>query len=641
MPQGIGVTGRFARIRALDPAEGLRMIPRFEAIPRFLLALLLSAMPACKGSVRPMHTRASDLGFAAARRLGRITQNVFQLGPEARPCLVPYPRPKVWPPIHDFRSDAIDLDAGATLTTAIGMKTFGYAPQEADRPRFTLTVEGSEGQANLLDEQGRTDFEPDRWVPVRARIPAGLGSPLTFHFSVTYPSGLKETRRSTAVWAVPRINREVWDERPNVLLVVFDTLRADHTQIYGYPRATTPFLSKLAAQGAVLETLIAPYPSTLTSHWSMFTGLDPPHHGGYPGSKKHPSDTTLAELLHRAGYRTAAFTEGGYVHSFFGFSRGFDSYHNGPDQGTDEFNGSAPETFARALEWIRHDADSRFFMFLQTYQVHAPYTPPPEYLAMFEKGYSGPWAQAFPVQASFSVNNEEVSLSAAQIRHIGALYDAEIRYLDDSFARFWTQLETLGIPEDTLVVILSDHGEDLMEHGWLHHGTTVYDPALRVPFVVRWPGHVPAGARLDCQRPMVDVMPTLLDLIDLEVPKALDGQSFAEDLGQGRCRKSRPAFTELLSSPYEREGKLPITSLRQGGWKLIRPRSGRAQELYDLSLDAEEKENQVDRKPKLAARMARAIDAYLSRARKDREDSAAPDLTPAVRERLRGLGYVE
>ncbi len=608
---------------------------------RAFSALLVATAAACgPDSPAQLPQLGAEVPVEAALAAGQIMLKELELPPVARSALVPFARRGEWPPIYDFSSEPLDVHPSTQVWGAIGMKTYGIEVQEGDRPTFRLLAEGAEGQALLLEKTGTVDFPPDQWLPFRLDLPESIGSPVKLRFTINYPPNIKPgAPKSTGTWAVPRVLRRRKTELPNVLLVVFDALRADRTGLYGYDRPTTPFLDRLAKRGAMVEQVIAPYPSTLTSHWSIFTGLSPPRHRAYPEQGVRPEAETLAEILRRAGFLTAAFTEGGYVHSLFGFGRGFDLYHNGSAKGLQDFLGTAEATFGLAADWLAQHKDSRFFLFLHTYQVHAPYSPPAEYLAKFETGYSGRWARSYPAKEAFPINNRETSVRPQEIAHLEALYDAEIRYLDDSLEDLWDRLQALGVLDDTLVLITSDHGEDLMEHGWMHHGTTLYEPALRVPLVVIWKGRVPEDSRLRCQRALVDLMPTILELIGLEPPQMLDGRSFAKELRAGVCGKSRPAYAELRNSTYKRHAGIPMASVSDGAWKLIAHEASGDAELYHLSVDPGEDRNLIESEGERAQGLRKALAAYLAAG----PQTAGPgeELTPEVEEQLRGLGYLE
>jgi arylsulfatase A-like enzyme len=583
---------------------------------------------------------AESLSFDHALENKHVLMKRFALGPIARAGLLPKARASL-SPVTSFDSDPIEALPGSEIILSMGMLSLGAEISEADQPVFRVDLVGPKGKKTLLEVTGQRDFALDEWWRSRIRIPNDLGTPVRIRFTVT-PTDSTGTNAGSAipVWGVPRLIASSQIARPNVLFVVFDTLRADHMSPYDYERDTTPFLTQLAARGAIANELVATYPTTLSSHWSMFTGLFPARHGVYPGvgGRSAPSESILAKNFQEAGYRTSAFTEGGFVHSIFGFATGFDLYHNSPKDKIHDLSGSAKSTFDLALDWLTEAKDDPFFMFLHTYQVHTPYEPSEPYRQQFaQSDYQGRWLERYPALVSFQINNRKIDLSEEEFAHILNLYDAEIRELDDLFASFWSELEALDILDNTIIVITSDHGEDFVEHGWINHGTTLYDPALLVPLIIIAPDQVPAGTRLRCQRSSTDLMPTVLELAGLEIPTGLDGRSMASELKRGACEGDHPAFSELLNATYGFQEDLPIVSLRSEGWKLIRHIKSGELEAYDLRKDPDERVSIPD---DVAPELIEALDAYIA-TRPDYVAEEEREVPQKLRESLKALGYVE
>jgi arylsulfatase A-like enzyme len=609
----------------------------------FATGVCLLSLAACRGEESaddsvvaqpPRSARAISFEDSLARDW--VVAKRLNLGSVSRSGLQPQPRTDVEFQ-NAFDSDPIVISAGDELLVSMGMLSLGASVPTGDRPRFRVDLVGSGGERRLLEATGQADFGIDEWSQRRVSLPTDLGSPAVLRFSVAPPEDPDPAGPAAfAVWGAPRVLTTGETRRPNIIFVVFDTLRADHTEPYGYHRKTTPFLSHLAAQGALVEQVVATYPTTLTSHWSMFTGLFPARHGVYPGAGRRQSPSrTLANHFQEAGYRTAAFTEGGFVHSIFGFDNGFDLYHDGPTKGINDLSGSAKDTFHLASTWLSEAKEDPFFLFLHTYEVHTPYEPSEAYRELYAKGYDGRWSDVYPPLATFAINNEKTDPTAEERAHIVNLYDAEIRELDALFEELWSRLDDLGILEDTIVVITSDHGEDFFEHGWLSHGTTLYDPALMIPFIIVGADGVEAGLRLDCQRSQPDFMPTLLDLAGLQIPDDLDGLSMLPALRAGRCEREHAAFSELLSATYKRQDDLPIVSLRKGNKKLIRHIPSGALEAYDLGSDPAEQQSAID---PTFRELEMELDAYIG-TRPDHVVEGDEEIPLDVQARLRALGY--
>jgi len=312
------------------------------------------------------------------------------------------------------------------------------------------------------------------------------------------------------------------------VLISIDTLRADHLGCYGYPRPTSPFLDQLARRATLFEEAYAPYPSTLVSHMSIFTGLYPREHGVLPPSSVlSPRVETLPEVFQRGGFRTAGFTEGGFVSGRFGFRRGFDVFVS------HERNRDRPvaSTFRRGLDFLAGLAPrDRFLLFLHTYAVHTPYDAPDRYQRLFWAG--DPPEDAIPASGPSLTRQNMTGERPRQavIDWLEARYDAGIRQTDDVLRHFFAELERLGLADQVTVVVTADHGEEFMEHGLFNH-TQLYRETLRVPLLVVHPDQRSA-ARQGGVVQLVDLAPTLYELARVTPGRRPSGASLARRLGR-------------------------------------------------------------------------------------------------------------
>lgn len=326
------------------------------------------------------------------------------------------------------------------------------------------------------------------------------------------------------------------------ILISIDTLRADHLGVYGYERDTSPFLDSLAVRGTLFERAIVQYPSTLTSHMSIFTGLYPQEHEVLPPSTVLSSEIeTLPEIFQRQGFRTAGHTEGGFMAGGYGFGRGFDEF-------TDTAYSSDTDverTFQRGLDFLRSlEADDSFFLFLHTYAVHDPYEPPERFRSLFWPG-DAPAAADSSGELLRQINQGSQSVSPETLRYYESQYDATIRYVDEVLQEFVTELESLGLLGETTLVITSDHGEEFGEHGKVAH-TQVYPECLFVPLLFVHPRQS-AGSRVPDLVETVDLAPTLLELAGIEASEAFSGRSLVGDLrGDRREDATSQAYAEVL-----------------------------------------------------------------------------------------------
>ncbi|MEZ5292952.1 MAG: sulfatase-like hydrolase/transferase [Vicinamibacterales bacterium] len=395
----------------------------------------------------------------------------------------------------------------------------------------------------------------------------------------------------------------------NVLLVTLDTVRADHVGAYGYPAARTPVLDRLAARGARFASATTTTPLTLSAHTSLFTGTFPTFHGVRDNTGFYVDESleTLAETLKARGYRTGGFIGAFVLDRRWGIAQGFDQYFDDFDLGQDVGPGldaiqrPGGEVVDKALAWLSTDDDRPFFGWVHLYDAHAPYAAPADYAARFP---------ATPVGA----------------------YDAEIAYADAQVGRLLAALDAQGHADDTLVVVLGDHGEQLGQHKEQAHGFFVYDASVQIPLLMAGPG---IGPRVvEDQVRIVDVMPTVLDLAGVQGPAVMQGTSLRPAL-DGEAL-SLPAFVESWYARYH-YGWSELRGLRDGRYKFI---LAPTRELYDLGQDPGETRNIADAEPGRADAMERALRALMARTASATAPKAPQPVDAAAEQRLRALGYV-
>ncbi len=422
----------------------------------------------------------------------------------------------------------------------------------------------------------------------------------------------------------------------NVVLISIDTLRADHLSSYGYERETSPNLDRLASAGVLFEGAYAHAPKTAPSHMSLMTSVLPEVHRvgnrvqGRRGARLSPGLPTLAELLHDAGYQTVAFTSGGNVGGGLGFRRGFERYEH--------LSVDARESFGRAADWVAGSPSQPFFLFVHTYQTHAPYLPPPGYYELYtDPGYAGripgrPGAHRGRAPGEFMRLADFGDPS--DVAHLQDLYDGCIRYVDDRLGSLLDALEEAGASDDTIVIVASDHGEEFLEHAGSGH-STLFDEVLRVPLIFRMPPALGDRPGLRVREPvgLVDVVPTILELLGLPPLAHSQGRSLLPLLRGEPDLSPRPGYAQTLT----REA----SALRLGRFKLVR--DGPEPRLFDLVEDPREQkplENRpgVRRSLTAAAREIERESSLLSRGLK--RPVAAP-VEPRQREMLEALGYLD
>jgi len=394
----------------------------------------------------------------------------------------------------------------------------------------------------------------------------------------------------------------------NVLLITLDTTRADHLGCYGYEKARTPRLDGLARDGVRFARAYAPAPLTLPAHTSIMSGLYPVAHGvRNNGHELAPGIRTLAEILKAHGYSTSAFISSFTVDSRFGIDRGFDVYD-------DTFRAKEPlksvsaerraeETFARFSRWLADIGSNRFFAWVHYFDPHLPYEPPP------------PYREGSPDRP----------------------YDGEIAYMDHYVGAVLDRLAERGILDKTLVVVAGDHGEGLGDKVETGHGVFLYEETLRIPLVFYDRAVFRRAQVVESAVRLVDVAPTILDMIGLKAEAAgMQGQSLVPWI-RGKTEKDLDCLIETFY-PRENFGWSELVGLVSDRWKFIHsPRS----ELFDLRADPGERNNlfgaSADKAGELAKRLQREILRLSS-------GPGVPEGPSSVkvedRERLRSLGYV-
>ena len=396
----------------------------------------------------------------------------------------------------------------------------------------------------------------------------------------------------------------------NVVVITIDTLRADHLGCYGDRAIETPNLDALALSAARFTRAFTPVPITLPAHTALFTGSFPMATGmhDFSGNRVPASAMTLAKVLHDQGYSTAAFLGAAVLDSRFGLNQGFDTYFDHFDlarldeTSLDMVKRSGDQVVDNALEWLKANPRRPFFLWVHLYDAHYPYTPPEPYAT----------------------------------RYRGRPYDGEIAFDDAQAGRVIALLKDLGVYDSAVLVVTGDHGEGLGEHGEKTHGFFVYNSTLHIPLFVKVPG---ASARqIDKEVSLVDVMPTMLQALQLPIPPSVQGRSLLSDI----LGKPSPSASNLYAESY-----LPLLhfhwsqlrALESDGLKYIEaPRP----ELYDTRVDPHETKNLLPGKQALSHEMR---DRLLTVERRYTPASGGgaketEPTDPALADRLRSLGYV-
>jgi arylsulfatase A-like enzyme len=501
----------------------------------------------------------------------------------------------------------IDLTVDPVLDLGLG-----YVPPENDgsRVRYRVSVDDGNGASVVLDEWLEMSPEGD-WQNRTVSLEDWSERSVTLELAT-------ETDDASSVWAAwssPEIRSQSAREKGwNVVLILLDTLRADHLGSYGHGRPTSPNLDALARRSVRFAEVVTQSPWTRPSHRALFSGL-------YPASTQGLHSPPLAALLWERGYRTLALTGGGYVHSKFGFDAGFDSY--------------------RVHDWLNDlssvtrniDTARRQFLFLHTYEIHDPLTH--DGLA---KGLPGG-----RVRPGFSgrIWRDLRPLTQEEIDYVKALYDSGVAFTDGQLGRLFEGFEAAGVFDSSIVIVTSDHGEELWEHGGFRHGKKLYDHQLLVPLIVWLPaalreeiGGIERGRVIEDQVRLVDLYPTVVDLLGLPLQHEVQGRSL-RPLLEGETLPEVDAYTEATITTVQ------LLSLRSKRYKFIQTVDGENPQVYDLQRDPAEKQNLSASSAEFVALLRRRVRAIRSGERRPEDVVDPEDMDPELREQLRALGYIK
>lgn len=432
----------------------------------------------------------------------------------------------------------------------------------------------------------------------------------------------------------------------NIILISLDTLRSDRLGCYGHTRNTSPHMDTLASQGILFLNARAQSSWTLPSHMSLFTSLYPSFHQVKNTDQcLSPHITTMAQILKKNGFTTAAFTEGGNLSQIHGFSRGFDIY----GEKSQDIN----ITFNQAMKWLRSNARERkFFLFIHTYENHTPYLRK----ALANPIKRGRLGETLPKnQQLFDIIFGRFLLTSQEKEYVKSLYDSGILYADSYIGMLLNVMEDLALMENTTLIVLSDHGEDLWDHGISpSHGVTLYEDQLRVPLII-YDRTLPSNFKIESPVQLIDIMPTLLSLNRIPIPPNLQGENLLPLIYSKNKSTNKTIFSEgtfygpnriaiikddykYVTIPRLHEVKgVPSTKILFVLEPGLEERS-----LFNLKEDPSEKNNLIDKEPVRAQKLFALLEKeYLSKSRNIKPMPLLQKPSQEQKERLKALGYIQ
>jgi arylsulfatase A-like enzyme len=423
---------------------------------------------------------------------------------------------------------------------------------------------------------------------------------------------------------------------PHVFVLLVDVLRADHLGCYGYERATSPNIDRFARDAVLFEQAISASTFTKTSVASLFTGLAPYNHGVYAGDLRDTKDritsdvlsrdlTVLAEEMRSNGYVTLGLVRNGQLRPHMGFGQGFDVYDDEPGW----IARMAGSFRAERGRWPRSEP---LFAYLHFLDLHAPYLPVPPYDRMFGRhsdtydGIELESAWGWYVQ---QVNSGKIVPSDVDMEQLRSLYDGQLVFVDAWIGRILDDLKADHLYDSSLIVLTGDHGEAFWEHGFIHHSNAPYEELLHVPLLIKLPGSENGGSRVETPVGLIDLLPTLLDLIGARSTAPRDGTSF-------RDRLEAPGAEPPPPATYVSEYKA-TAAIRKGRWKLVYSLR-RPIELFDLEEDPGERTDLYGKEPGIARELEERLRS-LFEARRRRAAAERVVVDPETLRQLEALGY--
>jgi len=543
-------------------------------------------------------------------------------------------------PLEGRSAFEIDVERGGRVRASYGL----HLPAGQELPTGTsigfgidfVTGAGTKSITRAVVTPG----DQREWLEAASDIPG----PGVLRFWAMVRGEVGDELELSAAFGVPTIQLEA-KRVPDVIVISVDTLRADRLGCYGYERKTSPNVDRLAASGILFENCLSQAPWTLPSYGSLFTSLYPAEHragisekadiwtkGGVTsdyaklGQKLIEAAPTLAGELSRAGYRTAGFYFNPYLTPRTGMSRGFDEYAF--------VRYSANAGVDKALAWLEFNEGLPRFLFLQLIDPHWPYAPPEPFDTQFSPR-SVESLENYPWPLASVRNNPQTDKRKALLSD---LYDGEIAYTDRELGRLFEYFERPGTLTKPLIVFQSDHGEELWDHGEFEHGHSMHRELLQVPLIISMPGSL-APRRVEEHVRMIDVFPTVMDLLGLGFPASLSGTSLVSMARGQHDGAHLVGFAEsiLWGRPYAPfdEAKTLVVD----GWKFVAGDGDAPPQLYRLADDPDERNNLAGSEPKLVAELYARLLAKYESARRGAEDGEALELSEDEQNQLDGLGY--
>lgn len=599
----------------------------------------------------------------------QVQESEFTINSDKRVILFQHPNSEV------VFKDVL-IKENAELKFGVGINQPAW-DKEGDGVLFEIIIVDEKSQKNVIFSRyidPKNNVEDRKWFDNSLNLKAFAGQRLSLVFKTT--DGPKSNRAyDWAGWSRPQIvssySKILEAKKPlhtNVILISIDALRPDHLSAYGYKKATSPNIDSLAREGVLFKNAIAQASWTLPSHMSLFTSLYPLVHKVKQETKLDSSKITLAEVSKGNGYYTAAFVDTVWLSHKYGFNQGFEIYDDrgGGTAGVAEIN-------RNVFDFLDEKYNEKFFLFVHIFDVHGPYEPPSPYNRMFYSGNeTDPNNHSLDFVKKLGQHDYLKLDGITDLKYVISSYDGEIAYVDNELGKLFNRLKELKIFDNTLIIITSDHGENLFGRQiYIGHGLVLCDDEIKIPLVMKLPKSASKNTVIEEQVQSIDIAPTVLDVLGIPINEQFQGRSLLPLVkGEKNGEERVYAFGEAskTGARFIRTNKWKFISgirdideiilhLRPSDNVNIADRIIEGEQLYDLENDPLERHNLIEQEKKVANELREKLMNWVGAnvefaARLEFESQAkygvkAPpesnkvELTEEEKERLKGLGYVQ
>jgi arylsulfatase A-like enzyme len=515
----------------------------------------------------------------------------------------------------------IEISKGDFLEFGIGIAENSRLIS-GQRFSFNVFFEDTSGKNLIFSRNLYPQFPEDRdWLDARINVSEYDGKKGRIIFEAKDNSEKHDTK---VAWSNPVLCRKR-EKGINVILISLDSLRLDHLGCYGYYRETSPCIDALAREGVLFENAVSQSHWTLPAHMSMLTSLYPSTHKVYIERNLERSKITLPQVLRKHGFTCFGCVAHTRLRPEYGFARGFDSYIY-KEYDFKAKRATAEEVTLKAMKFITENKHKDMFIFLHYFDIHAPYTPPGRYATLFDTTYTGTITgrdfRLFtkPVDNVFADPHHEIS--ERDLTHLVALYDGEVAHLDYCMGMLLNHLKAAGMYENTLIIVTSDHGEELWEHRSIGHNS-LYDEVVRVPLIIKLPEEMDQKRIDHVIQGSIDIFPTVLDVLEIPSPLQVQGNSLLPLVENPSKKWRNEAYSERLSGWNSNEYGIAV---RTKHYKYIYTtrfdthdfasfqKCDEKKELYDITANPHETKNIVKKEKEAANRFQEKVDAFISHA---------------------------